>query len=47
MKSENREATEGTEQSYQESIRKLGGNENYKYLQILDVDTIKQKWKER
>ena len=42
MKSEKREATEGIELPNQESIRTYGEKENYKYLGILEVDTIKQ-----
>ena len=34
--------TEGIELSNQERIRKLGEKENYKYLKILEADTIKQ-----
>ena len=31
----------------QESIRTLGEKENYKYLGILEVDIIKQRWKKK
>ena len=41
-KSEKRETTEGTELPNQEKIRMLGEKENYKYLGILEADTIKQ-----
>ena len=37
-----RESTEGIEMSNQERIRSLGGKETYKYLGILEVNTIKQ-----
>ena len=42
MKSEKREITEGIEIPNQESIRTLGEKENYKYLEILEADNIKQ-----
>ena len=37
-----RQITEGIEQQSQRRIRMLGEKENYKYLGILGVDTIKQ-----
>ena len=40
MKSGKRETTEGIQLSNQESIRTLGEKENYKYLGMLEVDTI-------
>ena len=43
MKSGKREPTEDTELPSQESIRTLGEKENYKYLGILGMDTIKQR----
>ena len=36
------EITELIEQSNEESTRLLGEKENYKYLEILEADTIKQ-----
>ena len=42
MKSGKRQIIEGTELSNQERIRTLGEKENYRYLGILEVDTIKQ-----
>ena len=42
MKGEKREITEGTELPYQETIRKLGERENCQYLEILEMDTIKE-----
>ena len=48
MKSGKRQTTEGIELPNQESIRMLGEKENYKYLGILEVDTLKQeKMKEK
>ena len=41
MKSVKRETTEGTELPNQERIRTLGEKENYKYLGIVETDTIK------
>ena len=38
----NGEIMEGIEMSNQERIRTLGEKENYKYLGILDADTIQQ-----
>ena len=43
MKKEKRETIEVTELPNRESIRIIGEKENYKYLGILDVDTIKQR----
>ena len=40
MKNDKRETMEGIEQSNMES-EDLGEKENYKYLRILDADTIK------
>ena len=40
IKSGKRETTE--ELPKQESVRMLGENENYKYLELLETDTIKQ-----
>ena len=37
-----RRITEGRDQPNQERIRALGEKENYKYLGILEADTIKQ-----
>ena len=42
MISGKRETTEGIEQPNQERIRTLGEKEHYKYLGILEVDTIKR-----
>ena len=36
-----REAAKGIEIQNQERFRKLGEKENYKYLEILEADTIK------
>ena len=36
-----RESAEGLELANQECIRKFGEKENYKYLGILEADTIK------
>ena len=42
MKSGKRHMTDGIELPNQEKIRTLGENETYKYLGILEADTIKQ-----
>ena len=42
IKSEKGKTMEGIELSNQESIRTLGEKENYKYLEILKTDTVKQ-----
>ena len=42
MKSGKRHITNGIELPNQDKIRTLGENETYKYLGILDADTIKQ-----
>ena len=42
MRNELRKSTEGIELPNQERIRTLGEKENYKYLAILETDTIKQ-----
>ena len=42
MKSDKRHMTEGIEQPNQVVIRTLGEKETYKYLGILETDTIKQ-----
>ena len=42
MKSGKRHMTDGMELLNQDKIRTLGGNETYKYLGILEADTIKQ-----
>ena len=42
LKIEKIEAAEGIEPLNQESIRTLGEKQNYKYLGILEADTIKQ-----
>ena len=42
MKSGKRHMTDGMEQPNHEKIRTLGENETYKYLGILETDTIKQ-----
>ena len=42
MKSGKRQITEGIELPNQERIRRLGEKANYKYSEILEVDTIKQ-----
>ena len=42
MKSGKRQLTDEMELTNQEKIRTLGEKETYKYLGILDVDTIKQ-----
>ena len=41
MKRRKRESAEGLEIPNQECIRKFGEKENYKYLGILEADTIK------
>ena len=41
MKYEKREKTDRIELQNQEILRKFEENENYKYLEILEVDTIK------
>ena len=45
MKSGKRDKTEGVKLRNQVIIRKLGVKETYKYLGILEVDTIKQQEK--
>ena len=47
MKSRKRETTKRIELPNQESIRMFGEKENYKYLEILEVDIIKQRWKKK
>ena len=42
MKSGKRQMTEGIERANQEKIRTLRGKETYKYLRILEADTMKQ-----
>ena len=42
MKKEKRKTMEWTELPNLESIRNLREKENYKYLEILEADTIKQ-----
>ena len=42
MKSGKRHMTDGMELPNQDKIRTLGKNETYKYLGILEADTIKQ-----
>ena len=42
MKSGKRHLTDGIELTNQDKIRTLAENETYKYLGILEVDTIKQ-----
>ena len=42
MKSRKRQITEGIELPNQDKIRMFGEKENYKYLGILEADTIKQ-----
>ena len=42
MKSDKRHLTDGMELPNQDKIRTLGENETYKYLSILEADTIKQ-----
>ena len=42
IKSGKRHLTDGIELPNQDKIRTLGENETYKYLGILDADTIKQ-----
>ena len=42
MKSGKRYLTDGMELPNQDKIRTLGENETYKYLRILEADTIKQ-----
>ena len=42
MKSGQRHLTDGTELPIHDKIRTLGENETYKYLGILEADTIKQ-----
>ena len=42
MKSGKRQLTDGMELPNQDKIRKLAENETYKYLGILEADTIKQ-----
>ena len=45
MKSGKRHMTDGMELPNQDEIRTLGENETYKYLCILEADSIKGKWK--
>ena len=42
MKYGKRHLTEGMELTNQDKIRRLGEKETYKYLGILEADTIKQ-----
>ena len=42
MKSDKRHLTDGMELPSQDKIRTLGEKETYKYLRILEADTIKQ-----
>ena len=42
MKSGKRHRTDGMELPNQDKIRKVGENETYKYLRILEADTIEQ-----
>ena len=42
MKSDKRHLTDGIELPNQDKIRTLADNETYKYLGILEADTIKQ-----
>ena len=42
MKSSKRHLTNGMEQLNQDKIRTLAENETYKYLGIMEADTIKQ-----
>ena len=42
MRNGTRQITEGIKQPNQERIKRLRGKENYKYLGILEVNTIKQ-----
>ena len=42
MKSNKRHMTDGMELTNQDKIRTFGENETYKYLGILEADTIKQ-----
>ena len=42
MKSGKRQRTDGTELPNEDKIRTLGENDGYKYLGILEADTIKQ-----
>ena len=46
-KSGKRQTTEGMKLPNQERIRILGEKKNYKYLEILEADTIKQTRDER
>ena len=39
--------SEGIKQPNQERIKKPGKKENYKYLEILEADTIKQRRKKK
>ena len=43
MKSGKRETMEGIELRNQKSIRRLRKKENYKYLETLEADTLKQR----
>ena len=43
MKINKRETIEGIELLNQESIRTIGEKDNYKYLEVLEADTIKKK----
>ena len=47
LKSDKRHLTEGIEQPNKDKIRTLAENETYKYLEILEADTIKQEEIER
>ena len=42
MKSSKRHRTDGMKLPNQDKVRTLGENETYKYLGILEADTIKQ-----
>ena len=47
MKSGKKHFTRGMELPNHEKIRTIGEKENYKYLGILETDTIKQEMKEK
>ena len=42
IKSEKRETTEGIEQPYGKSIRRIGKKKNYKFFGMLEANTTKQ-----
>ena len=47
MKSVKRKTRKGIELPNPENSRTVEEKENYKYLRILEVDTIKRRWKKK